>query len=69
VIRRLEAEVPGVGRCEVFELEHRGGLVRVVVDAYWRGVGLVLEDRRPERFIPADDPELAELLYQYGFPL
>lgn len=68
MIQQVEADLPSLGRCLVYEVEHRGGLVRVVLDADWRGVWLV-QSTRLERFIPAHDPELADLLLRYGFSL
>ncbi|MFC4502141.1 MULTISPECIES: hypothetical protein [Streptomyces] len=68
MIQQVEAHLPGLGRCEVFEVEYKGDVVRVVLDADWRGVWLVQRSRL-ERFVPADDPGLAELLLRCGFLL
>ncbi|MFD8300701.1 hypothetical protein ACFV13_31325 [Streptomyces bauhiniae] len=66
MIERMDVELAGVGRRSVYALEFRGATVWLAPGP--RGVQ-VEQDGRLERFIPARDPELAELLLRLGFAL
>lgn len=68
MIQLVEADLLGLGRCSVYEVEYRGGVVRVVPGSDLAGVW-VHRGTRLERFVPAEDPELAEVLLGCGFSL